>query len=134
MPLRHLWKIQKKQRCCFIRGRIKWWLSSESMVGVQVLLFAIRSWNIFQNRRAWNMIKEIKGEKMSGLEKKVFFICNIGTVISYWGIPYFWNKMNQASTSFMSELFWLPLLVLAFSVIFNLMFLWFLAKSFKKKQ
>lgn len=54
---------------------------------------------------------------MSKLEWQIFIASNLTMVISYWGIPNMWQKANEAKTSFMAELYYLPIGLMVIGII-----------------
>lgn len=57
---------------------------------------------------------------MDKLEWQIFIMSNATMVLSYWGIPNLWQKMNAAQTSFVAKLYWVPLGLMIMGIVFAL--------------
>lgn len=72
---------------------------------------------------------------MSKEEIRIALALNFMTISSYWSLPYFWRLANGASTSFMAEVYWIPVMIdvscIALAMIFNYLIL---AAIIKKVQ
>jgi hypothetical protein len=66
--------------------------------------------------------------KLSKIEKKIFALLHIGSIGSYFVIPWAWHGMTEAKTSFMSNLYGIPFFsclstILALLVFYYVIFL-----------
>lgn len=70
---------------------------------------------------------------MSKLEWQAFFASNTTMILSYWGIPKMWQKVNEAQTSFVAELYYIPIGLMVMGCIFALLMDYEILKGLLRK-
>jgi hypothetical protein len=70
---------------------------------------------------------------VSKLDWQIFIVSNMTAIFSYWGIPNMWKRVNEAQTSFVAELYYIPISFMVIGVIVAVLFNYALICSIFKK-